>query len=101
MHHLTAAGCSALAEAHTGIHAEIAPESAGQSPVESSVPEVPPGGSAELMCLAIAVGFMLLRPLWRHFLVAPRVRRCLHHEASRVVRDPDPPDLFALSKSRT
>lgn len=101
MHHLTAAGCTAIAEAHGGIHAEIALESAGQSPMESTAPELPQGGSAELICLAIAVGFIFLRPLWRHFIVASQVRRGLHREVTRVARDPDPPDLFALSKSRT
>ena len=101
MHHLTALGCSAPPSQHASIHhvhdssaVEVHGEdAAGDSVFDDSM--------AWAICLALLVVLGVIRPA-AGVLFTRRSRTKLRREfpESRP-RDPDPPDLHALSISRT
>ena len=101
MHHLTALGCSAPPSHHTSIHYmhdSSSPDLPGENAAGDAITDDSMVGA---ICLALLVALGVIRPV-SVVLFTRRSQTKLPHEGVKSrPRDPDPPDLYALSISRT
>lgn len=100
-HHLTTVGCSAPPAQHTAVHhvqVSASPEVPGEDAVGDSIVDA---STVWAVCLALLLVLGVIRPAARVlFTRRYRTERLRGSPESRPW-DPDPPDLHALSISRT
>lgn len=101
MHHIAAVGCSAVIAGHGIEHAANIVESESITAAESEQTGAPSGVPYEMVCLAVIIIVGLVVPRMR--MLFRRSRHSLGTTVKQVDRGrlPDPPDLNALSLSRT
>ena len=101
MHHLTALGCSAPPSQHTSIHYmhdSSSPDLPGENAAGDAITDASMVGA---ICLALLVALGVIRPASGVLFVRRSRTERLQGVARSRPRDPDPPDLYALSISRT
>lgn len=101
MHHLSALGCSAAPTQHTATHHmpdSASPEVPGEDAVGDSIVD---DSMAWAICLALLLVLGVIRPATGVLFTRRTRTEPLRGLPDSRPRDPDPPDLRALSISRT
>ncbi len=101
MHHLTALGCSAPPTQHTSVH-HMNDSPSPETPSEDAAGDaIVDDSMAWAVCLALLILLGVIRPASAVLFTRRSRTKHLREGVTSRPRDPDPPDLYALSISRT
>lgn len=101
MHHLTSLGCSGASAEHGTVHLVTEGPLSGLegNPVDHET--LLDSSSPGLICLAVLIAFGVIRPLREALLSRKHSIQCRPEDTAFASRTGDPPNLHALSISRT